>query len=347
MARNPRRFNRIRALLDSHDAAIRDAFLAAVQDVRDGADLSAIAERLDRGDIDGALRAVNLDPASFRRVEVAVAAAFTAGGEATTGSLPRLRGPDGSRLVVRFDARNLRAEQWVREHSSTLVTRIVDDQRSAIRTALQDGLEAGRNPRNTALDIVGRVNRATGRREGGIVGLSAPQERYVANARAELLSGDPERLRAYLSRERRDRRFDRVVARAIADERPVSARDVSRITGRYSDRLLDLRGEVIARTETIQSLNAGADEAIRQLVDTGAVRREQVMKIWVAATDARTRDTHLAMNGQAVPMDQPFESPSGARLMYPGDSSLGAGPDEIIQCRCTLATRVDFLDGLD
>ena len=41
MARNLRRFNRLMALLDSHDAAIHDAFLAAVQDVRDGADLAA------------------------------------------------------------------------------------------------------------------------------------------------------------------------------------------------------------------------------------------------------------------------------------------------------------------
>ena len=347
MPRRRRRFDRIRALLDSHDAAIRDAFLAAVQDVRDGADLAAIAERLERGDIDGALRAVNLDQASFRRVETAVAAAFTAGGEATTGALPRLRGPDGSRLVVRFDARNVRAEQWVRDHSATLVTRITDDTMTSMRAMLVDSLEAGRNPRSTSLDLVGRINRATGRREGGIIGLSAPQERYVANARAELLSGDPERLRAYLGRERRDRRFDRIVARAIAEERPVSARDVSRITGRYSDRLLDLRGEVIARTESLQSLNAGADEAIRQVVDSGAVRREQVMKVWVAATDARTRDTHLAMNGQAVPLDQPFESPSGARLMYPGDVSLGAPPEEIISCRCTTAMRIDFLDGIE
>jgi hypothetical protein len=39
-------------------------------------------------------------------------------------------------------------------------------------------------------------------------------------------------------------------------------------------------------------------------------------------------------------------SPSGARMMFPGDFSLGAPPEEIINCRCVVKHRVDFLAGV-
>ena len=130
---------------------------------------------------------------------------------------------EGHRVLFRFGVRNPEAEQWLREHSAQLVTRIVDDQRLAIRTAMTEGLARGDNPRVSALDIVGRVNRVTGRREGGVIGITAAQERYVASARAEVLSGDPEQLRHYLTRERRDKRFDAIVKRALARRMPVAA----------------------------------------------------------------------------------------------------------------------------
>lgn len=202
----------------------------------------------------------------------------------------------------------------------------------------------GRNPRATALDITGRINRATGRREGGILGLSSPQVDAVIRARAELLSGDPALMRNYLSRGRRDARFDRLVMKAIREGRPVSKADVDRIVGRYKDRLLALRGEMIARTETMTSLNAAREEGIRQLIDSGKVQRSQVRKIWRATGDARTRDSHAALNGAEAGIDEAFVSPlTGARLMFPMDASQGAPASEIIGCRCTYELKIDYL----
>lgn len=205
-------------------------------------------------------------------------------------------------------------------------------------------MAAGQNPRSTALEVIGRVNRATGRREGGIIGLTSGQAGYVQNARDELLSGDPARMRAYLDRQLRDRRFDTLVLRAIREGRPVSAADVDRIAGRYADRLLAYRGEVIARTETIASTHAGQREGFQQLIDSGRIRASQVRKIWKATGDKRTRDSHMALHGESVGWGEAFISPAtGAPMMHPGDTSLGARGEDTIQCRCWMETRVDYL----
>ena len=63
--------------------------------------------------------------------------------------------------------RNVAAEEWLRAHSATLVSNIIADQQAAICAALSEGLTgAGSNPTRSALDIVGRVNRVTGKGEG-------------------------------------------------------------------------------------------------------------------------------------------------------------------------------------
>lgn len=202
----------------------------------------------------------------------------------------------------------------------------------------------GRNPRSTALDITGRINKATGLREGGILGLSSTQTDAVIRARQELLSGDPAQLRNYLTRQRRDARFDRHIMRAIKDGKPLPASEVDRITGRYKDRLLALRGEMIARNETLASLNAGKEEGIRQLIDSGKVQRSAVTKRWRATGDDRTRDSHLALNDVEVGIDQPFISPlTGAQMMYPHDISRGAPASEIIGCRCFYEIKIDYI----
>ena len=205
-------------------------------------------------------------------------------------------------------------------------------------------MTAGRNPRATALDVIGRVNRATKRREGGIVGLTRGQAAYVARARAEL--ADPSIMANYLQRDRRDKRFDPLVMRAMREGRPVAQADIDRIAGRYADRLLAYRGEVVARTETLTSLSAARNEAMLQLVDTGAVRADQITKVWRATGDDRTRDTHRAMNGQTVRLGGLFTTPFGARMEHPGDVSHGAPASETVQCRCYMEYKIDFFAGV-
>lgn len=208
-----------------------------------------------------------------------------------------------------------------------------------MRLVIEDGQARGQNPRQTALGIVGRLNRATGQREGGILGLTSGQTDAVIRARLELAELDA----GYFRRKRRDARFDRLVAKAIRDGNPLSQADLDRVTGAYKTRLLGYRGEVIARTETLAALQAGKMEAARQLIDSGKVRADQVTKVWRATGDARTRDTHMALNGQVARLEAPFVTGGGAMMLHPHDTTLGAPASETIQCRCFWELKIAYL----
>jgi uncharacterized protein with gpF-like domain len=85
----------------------------------------------------------------------------------------------------------------------------------------------------------------------------------------------------------------------------------------------------IARTETAASMNYGKHHAaIETQKSTGLL----LQHTWLAVRDDRTRETHVAADGQTQPLAKSFVV-GDSRLAYPGDP--GAPPAEIINCRCT------------
>lgn len=86
----------------------------------------------------------------------------------------------------------------------------------------------------------------------------------------------------------------------------------------------------IARTETTRIENS----ARQSVGDEGVKKGFNMWKRWSATGDERTRDEHLAADGQEVPNDEPFIV-GGEKMMYPGDISLGASGWNIINCRCS------------
>lgn len=328
---------RLTVLLSELEPKLAAAFYESIDDIRSNASLRHIVEALERHDYEEAIRALYIEDGAFNPLDRAISDAFNDGGNFAASTIS---GPGGGRVVFRFNARSPRAERWLSQHSSQLITGITEDMRIAARQHLVAGMEAGLNPRTTALSLVGRIDRATGRRVGGVLGLTSTQERFVSNARAELMSGDPALLRNYLTRKRRDRRFDRQVMAAIREGRALESVTIERMLGRYSDRLLELRGETVARTESMAALNQSNVEAYQQAIDSGAIRRQDVRRVWVSTADGRTRDSHREMDRESVGIDQPFSN----GLMYPGDPN---GPaSEVINCRCTMLVRVDHLANL-
>lgn len=329
-------------LTERYGEAAANAFFRALDDIRRRSELGRLTAAIEARQIEEALNALHLDGAAFDELAEILRQAHAASGNAEAERFPR-RDAQGDALVVRFEGRNPEAERWIAERSSLLITRITDDQREAVRASLRDSFEAGVNPRTAALRIVGTVDRTTGKRVGGILGLTSSQEGYVRNARAELASGDPVQLQAYLGRARRDKRFDRTLERAIREETAVPSATIGKAITAYERRLLQLRGETIGRVEAMSAIQVARHEAYRQAIASGKVAANAVTKVWRSAGDLRVRHTHRALNGESVRFVEDFVSPSGARLRFPMDTALGAGADEIINCRCDCEYRIDFL----
>lgn len=66
-----------------------------------------------------------------------------------------------------------------------------------------------------------------------------------------------------------------------------------------------------------------------------ALMTGKTSKRWVAILDKVTRDTHRDVNGVVVPIDQPFYV-GDSLLMFPHDASMGAGAEELVNCRCSV-----------
>jgi Phage Mu protein F like protein len=324
---------------------VSDGFLSAIQDIADNAQLDYIIAALHGNNLDEAIFAIQMSPAAFATYTEQIRQTYIMAGTQTAAGFPPIRDPNtGMRLAVRFDGRNTAAETFLAETAGQSVTNINNQQLLDLREAMSSGLIRGDNPKTVALDIVGRID-STGRRAGGKIGLTGQQMKYVDNARDELRSGDPARLANYLTRARRDKRFDATVLKAIRSGEPISPDKIVAMVGRYSDLMLQLRGETIARTEVMTALAEAQAEAMRQVLKTGGLKSEQVKKVWRTAGDGRVRDSHQTMDGQEVGIDEPFISGDGNSIMYPCDPEAPA--EEVINCRCIVEDKIDYFAGVE
>lgn len=335
------RRNRLDQLLDYWEPQVRKAFLYAVYQMRDRAQISQIVRMLEQGNVEGAIRAVGLDPAQLRSLDQTISQAFEASGNMAARSVPVSYTADGFRTVFQFNIRNPAAENWLSQSAAKMVQEITMDQEVMIRETLVDGLSKGLNPRTTALDLVGRVSAQTGRREGGLIGLTSSQAQWVRSYREALESDNP--LEA-LSRNLRDRRFDAAVRRAVRDETRLTSDQIGDMVDAYENRALKFRANAIARSETITALHEAQQQSFEQAVAEGAVNPDAVGWVWRATHDARTRDIHAVMDGQKVSLGEYFVDGDGNQLEYPGDPA--APPETTINCRCWREPKIDFLAGV-
>lgn len=334
----------VQKLLDKLSDSIQEAILKSIADLKSDVRIKDVVEAIQQGKIAEVLRLLNLDESYFVPLDRAIRDAYLLSG-ADAMSKAAAGFPRASRFAVRFEGRSAENEAWMRERSSEKIVEIISSTREAVRSVLTNGLAEGRNPRSVALDLIGRIDGASRVRTGGVIGLHSQFAGYVESARQELESLDVSRLANYLGRVRRPVRYDGAIRRAIESGRGVPADTRDRILASYSDSLLRLRAETIARTEATATLNAARHATYQQLSRDGRLEDRDVTRRWRSAgADGRTRETHTAMHDQiVVGLTEPFLSPSGARLMHPGDTSLGAGADEIVNCRCYEEIRVDHV----
>lgn len=324
--------SQMNALLREYEKLTSKTYLTSVQRAKLRANIKALAQAIETGDIDRIMLASGIREGMYSSFTESIRNAYLESGIfILAADIPK-------RFAMEFDINNPRAESWLRNNSSQLITgRLMPEQREAIQVMLRDGMIKGKNPRSVALDIVGRMSQVTGRRSGGVIGLTSQQATYVTNMADDLADLNSER---YFNRKLRDRRFDNIVQQSMDSGKPLPAAKRQQIVNHYEDRMLKHRGDNIGRTEVLKSLNEASDEAMRQVVEEGLAPRQAVTKIWRHSFGANEREGHIMMDGQRRKLDEYFVNPiTGVPLPYPG-----AGPaSEIINCRCWVEHQVDFV----
>lgn len=89
-----------------------------------------------------------------------------------------------------------------------------------------------------------------------------------------------------------------------------------------------------ARTMVTGAENRGRQDRYKEYEDEGVVMH----KVWIATPDGRTRDWHLSMDGQEVPVNDVFIDGHGNELEYPGDEM--AEPETVYNCRCSMRSHL-------
>lgn len=102
---------------------------------------------------------------------------------------------------------------------------------------------------------------------------------------------------------------------------------------------INARAQTIATTETQNAAEGTKD------VETSTIARssevpdiEIIEKDWDTIIDGLERDSHYKADGQTVGHNDAFLVGDSA-LLYPGDTSLGAELEEIVNCRCSATYR--------
>jgi hypothetical protein len=90
------------------------------------------------------------------------------------------------------------------------------------------------------------------------------------------------------------------------------------------------RARLIAQTETTRH---AASSMLAHALLVAKQDKRALMKRWDTIMDDRERDAHRHVNGQTVPLNQPFLV-EGFPMMHPGDPK--APPALVCNCRCSL-----------
>ncbi len=222
------------------------------------------------------------------------------------------------RIDVDFDLFDPAQERHIAEYALRQIVEMSNAQREAIRAAVRD---------QSVLEGIGPIEVARTIRQA--IGLTTYQQSVVASFRTQLDQLDPRAL----ERELRDKRYDRTLRAAIASNTPLDADKINAMVDAYHRRMLALRAQTIARTESIRAESYGGLSRAQQILDQNP--ELEVTKRWLATADNRTRDTHRDLNGKEVDgMTTHFITSAGNQIRWPLDDTAAA--DEVINCRCTL-----------
>lgn len=301
LATKQHRTNEIDRIARRLEPRAREAFLGAIATLRQRIDRAALERAVALGNVAGILEALRIEQL---RGELAVLEDVVLEGVRQAGIAEATALQRQIDVAIRFDLTDPRAIEFIRNHGAALVREVSDETRRGIWRTIERGFQEGIAPPQMARMIRRRI------------GLTASQADVVANyevALRQAVAGD-------LSFGALDSRYSLNPVRGpggLVESRVQSA------VQQYEARLIRMRAETIARTETLRAANVGQREMWRQLQDAGALAQDQQQE-WIVTEDERLCPICEPLDGERAFLDQPFSAGVTEPPIHP-------------QCRCTLA----------
>lgn len=116
----------------------------------------------------------------------------------------------------------------------------------------------------------------------------------------------------------------------------IQGEDIDKISQRLAATVTDMSHTSAirnARTMTTSAENGGRVDSYKRAEDMGI----NMLQVWLATLDDRTRHAHRQLDGQKRAVGEPFEI-EGEKIEFPGDPK--AEPYLVYNCRCTLIGQV-------
>ena len=306
--------SRLRKLIAKQEPRFASGFRLLVSQIKEAADLNEIAALIEAGRLEEAFTMTLSRTPKLGNLYVD---SFMAAAKDTAEFFNKNVGG----IIIDFDQTNPFSLQVARENQLRLVREFGATQRAATREALIEGIRTGANPLEQARNFRNSI------------GLTERQVKAVNNYRRLLNEGD----RAALDRALRDKRFDRTIRAAFDSDKPLTQAQIDKMVGRYQERYLKYRSNVIARTESLKSVHAGKNAMYKQAIDDGHLDANNLSQEWETSLRQNVRDSHADMHGQVQPWGQLFVSGKGNATEFPGAFGI---PEEDIQCVCAVGTRI-------
>lgn len=319
---------------------ISRALLASLNDLYNGVDWRELIRNLEDGNTEGAIQSLHISSAAYNQYSAAETAAFALAGYITISRIVRAGAvPSGTR----FDVTARGAELWIRNNVAGTVAEFVREQDEVARITIAEGFAAGKSPRSIATDLVGRSAGTRAARSGGVLGLDTSRAERLRRVTEGMKT--PEGVQSLVVTHRDGTRSIKYKVNKATENRILSAYDkgeavpeAQRIISerQYSDALLRDRAKTISETESANAVLAARDEGWRQLIESGDLSEDDIVKTWRhnRGATANHRADHLAMSGRSVVgMDSVFEFSDGVRMKYAHDPAGGAKHN--IRCWCS------------
>ena len=316
---DPAELVRLQSALGSSEAYVRAQFQLFIESVRVPEILSQLASAIASGRWYDAYEIVD---SYIVRLANNIVSMIPMIGRREAEALAVQQGIASAGVGISFDPTSPQVIEAMQRNRAKFIVEMTTDQRLSINQTLAQAMREGQNAQAAAVRL----------REA--LGLTSYQQSMVQNYRSLLETNN----RQALDRALRDRRYDRGLENAIEEGEILPEERINVMVDRYRERLLRMRADTIALTEGGRILEETRFLSTQQSVDDAGIPRNQAVKQWVTTRDGRERDTHAAMDGQARLIDDYFDSPSGAQLLYPHDDR--APPGETIRCRCQVTNHI-------